>query len=136
MGGSLLRANSGSLLDAIQHPDDEKTFNIAAIRQLKNAEEYINENLKKAITRDELSENAHCSIRTLSRQFQKKYGVGPMAYIKQCRLNAAYLELLGSNIESTSITETALSFGFSHMGKFAIDYKQHFGESPLLSLSK
>lgn len=104
--------------------------------RLNRTVEYINENLKNPITRDTLAEVFGRSIRTLSRTFEKKYGIGPITYIKQRRLDSAYLELLSLNSDITTVSKTAFKYGFSHMGKFAIEYRKNFGESPSKSLSK
>ena len=103
---------------------------------LSRAEEYIRDNLKNPITRDQLTEVSCRSIRTLSRAFEKKYGIGPMAFIKQRCLNAAYLDLLSAKPDVTSVTQIAFSYGFSHVGKFAIEYRKVFGEAPSTSLLK
>lgn len=103
---------------------------------LKRTEEYICAHLDTAITRDRLADMAGVSIRSLSRAFEKKYGMGPMAFVRQRRLDACYTQLLGSEPDSTTVTDVAMSFGFGHLGKFAIAYKKAFGESPSASLLK
>jgi len=118
-------------------PDnDSKYLKRESLYRLSRAEEYIRENLKNTITRDQLAEISGSSIRTLSRAFEKKYGFGPKAFIKKCRLNSAYLELLSSDNEMTTVTQISFEYGFKHMGKFAIEYKKFFGESPLITLIK
>lgn len=101
---------------------------------LERAEEYISANLDKAITRDELANIASVSIRSLSRAFNRKYDLGPMEYIRHRRLDSCYIKLRGSDPLETTVTEVAMSYGFGHIGKFAITYKQAFGESPSTSL--
>lgn len=105
-------------------------------RHLNRAEEFICENLNRPITRDQLAEVSGRSIRTLSRSFEKKYGIGPMAFIKQRRLDAAYLDLLSAEPDVTSVTQVAFNYGFSHVGKFAIEYGKVFGELPSTSLKR
>lgn len=105
-------------------------------RCLRRAEEYIRENLQNAITRDQLAEISSRSIRTLSRAFERKYGVGPMAFIKQRRLDAAYLDLLSARSDEISVTQIAYDYGFLHVGKFAIEYGKTFGELPSTSLAR
>jgi len=53
-----------------------------------------------------------------------------MGFIKQRRLEAAYRDLLSTEPSAKSVTDVASDYNFSHMGKFAIEYKQAFGESP------
>ena len=112
------------------------TMKIDDPRRLNRAEDFIFENLDQPITRDRLAEISSCSIRTLSRSFVKKYGIGPMALIKQRRLNAAYLDLLSSKQNESSVTRVALNYGFAHPGKFAIEYGKAFGETPSTSLAR
>ena len=103
---------------------------------LRNAEDYICANLQSAITRDNLANIAGVSIRSLSRKFENKYGIGPMAFVRQRRLDACYARLRGSTPGFATVTDVALSHGFNHVGKFAIEYKKAFGESPSASLIK
>jgi AraC-like DNA-binding protein len=114
----------------------EKEATLPADYALKHAEDYICANLDTAITRDKLAESAGVSIRSLSRAFEKKYSLGPMAFVRQRRLDACYTQLLGSDPDTTTVTNVAMSYGFGHLGKFAIAYKKAFGESPLASLLK
>ena len=123
------------LLDEDWHAiEKEPTF--LADYTLKHTEEYICAHLDTAITRDDLADRAGVSIRSLSRAFEKKYGMGPMMFVRQRRLDACYTQLLGSEPDSTTVTDVAMSFGFGHLGKFAITYKKAFGESPSASLLK
>ena len=113
---------------------DRKQAALPSNNALKNIEDYICANLNTAITRDDLADRAGVSIRSLSRAFEKKYGLGPMAFIRQRRLDACYFQLRRSEREATTVTEVAMSYGFGHMGKFAIAYKNAFGESPSATL--
>ncbi len=62
--------------------------------------------------------------------------MGPMSFIKQRRLNAAYLDLLSAKSDATTVTQVAINYGFAHIGKFAIEYGKAFGESPSTSLAR
>ena len=105
-------------------------------RTLNDVEDYICAKLDASITRDDLADLTGVSIRSLSRAFVKKYGLGPMAFVRQRRLDACYVQLQSSDRDATSVTEVAMSYGFWHTGKFAIAYKKAFGESPSKSLRK
>jgi hypothetical protein len=37
---------------------------------------------------------------------------------------------------ATNVTRTALRYGFLHLGRFAIEYRQAYGESPSATLAK
>jgi len=103
---------------------------------LQRTEDYICANLDRAITRYELADTAGVSIRSLNRAFEKRYGSGPMTFVRQRRLDACYTRLLGSEPDATTVSDVATSYGFNHFGKFAVAYKKAFGESPSTSLRK
>lgn len=59
-----------------------------------------------------------------------------MAFVKQRRLDAAYLDLLSARPDTASVTQVAYDYGFLHVGKFAIEYRKTFGELPSSSLAR
>ena len=114
--------------------EDGATFKkqaaIPSTQALNDVEDYICANLGSAITRDDLAMEAGISIRSLSRAFEQKYGLGPKAFVRQRRLDACFAQLRGADREATTVTEVAMAYGFWHTGKFAIAYRQAFGQSP------
>ena len=128
------------LASFVDHSNESMNFRDSfkgdASYHLRHAEDFICGNLDNPITRDQLAEISGCSIRTLSRSFEKKYGIGPMAFIKQRRLDATYLDLLRAKHDATSVTQVAINYGFSHIGKFAIEYGKAFGETPSTTLAR
>jgi AraC-like DNA-binding protein len=128
------------LASFVLHSDEDKkvkeNFKNDDPCHLNRAEEFICGNLNNPITRDQLAEVSSRSIRTLSRSFEKKHGIGPMAFIKQRRLDAAYLDLISAKHNETSVTQVAFNYGFVHVGKFAIEYGKAFGESPSTTLAR
>lgn len=113
-----------------------ESFKNDSSRNLSHTEDFICDNLNNSITRDQLAVVSGRSIRTLSRAFEKKHGIGPMAFIKQRRLDATYLDLLSADPDTTTVTQVAVNYGFVHIGKFAIEYGKAFGESPSTSLAR
>lgn len=94
------------------------------------AEEYILANLCNPVSRSELANLAGVSIRTLSREFVRRHGMGPMAFLKQRRLEAARKELLLAEQGEITVSDVALRYGFAQPGKFAAAYRAAFNESP------
>jgi TolB-like protein/Flp pilus assembly protein TadD len=72
---------------------------------------------------------AHCGVaeRTLHKQFQIFLGVSPLRYFRQLRLAAARARLLSG---TGSVTDAALAYGFSHLGRFSAQYRRTFAEPP------
>jgi AraC-like DNA-binding protein len=126
-----------SFIDAIDtNKYDKHSSGEVLPAYMKIAEDYLCANLETPVTRARLAEESGVSMRTLSRAFFKRYGMGPIGFLKQRRLDAAYRTLLGTESGTTTVTDTALRYGFLHMGKFAIEYRQAFGETPSTSLSR
>jgi AraC-like DNA-binding protein len=69
------------------------------------------------------------SERTLRRGFNERFGISPRSYLKAQRLIGARRDLRASS-QGETITDIANRWGFWHMGQFAKDYRQKFGELP------
>ena len=85
---------------------------------LRKAVEFIRKGGSRRISIVDLV--AHCGVaeRTLRKHFRAFMAVSPLEYLRRFRLAAAREELLkGSN--GTSVTEVAMRFGFSHLGRFS-----------------
>ena len=104
--------------------------------RMERAEEYIRANLTEPFALDKLIEITGTSASTLLRDFRKRYGMPPMRYLKHCRLEAARHELRSAAREETSVTDVAMRYGFYHLGRFAAQYKETFGELPSATLSR
>jgi AraC-like DNA-binding protein len=98
--------------------------------QLANAEDYLFSNLTNPVSRSELAEVAGVSIRSLSRAFMRRHGVGPMKFLKQRRLEAVRMELINAQPENTKVSDVALRYGFTELGKFSLFYKSVYNEKP------
>ena len=107
-----------------------------ALRALNRAREYIEANLTRTIRVASLCQHAGTSLSTLERTFTREMGMSPQQYVKVRRLNAVRSHLLKADAEQGySVTELALSHGFSHLGRFAGEYFHHFGEYPRQTLN-
>ena len=123
------------LLAATQAGEDpDRSAPDISLHCLRLAEDYLCAHLDQPVTRAELAEACDVSIRTLSRNFARRHSMGPMQFLKARRMGAAYRDLLGGSPESTSVTDVAMQYGFNHLGKFAVDYREMFKESPSFTL--
>jgi transcriptional regulator GlxA family with amidase domain len=61
--------------------------------------------------------------------------MSPMQYLRNSRFGKVRAALLRADPEE-SVTEIAMNWGFTHMGRFAVEYRQRFGESPSESLRR
>jgi AraC-like DNA-binding protein len=79
------------------------------------------------------SEIAHAtgvSVRALQKAFQRSGHPAPMTYLRRLRLQRAQADLAISSPRGITVTTVAGRWGFPHLGRFAQQYRQAFGESP------
>ena len=100
------------------------------------AEEYLRGHIDEPFALDKLIEITGTSASTLLRDFRKRYGMPPLQYLKNCRLEAARAELESADPGETSVTDVAMRYGFYHLGRFAGYYRETFGELPSRTLSR
>jgi AraC-like DNA-binding protein/tetratricopeptide (TPR) repeat protein len=101
-------------------------------RHLKSALAYMRANISERITLTGLSSACGVPERTLLRQFQRFVGLAPLAYLRRLRLNVAKSELVSAQC-TDAISDIAMRCGFSHLGRFATEYRRLFGETPSIT---
>jgi AraC-like DNA-binding protein len=57
-------------------------------------------------------------------------GLPPCRHFRMLRLSEARRALLAADRELVTVTEIATSFGFVELGRFSVEYRKVFGESP------
>ena len=57
-------------------------------------------------------------------------------YARVWGLNAARLDLVADDSPLHTVTEIALDNGFTHLGRFSVNYRELFGESPSETLAR
>jgi AraC-like DNA-binding protein len=76
------------------------------------------------------------SERTLRKAFRRIHGLPPCRRLRLLRLSQARRALLAADCTLTSVTEIATCFGFVELGRFSVEYKKEFGESPSQTLHR
>ncbi|OXI67624.1 AraC family transcriptional regulator [Burkholderia sp. AU28863] len=98
------------------------------IRQMDALLEFIHARLCAPISLEDLARAAGVSFRTLNVLCRRYHGATPMELLRNIRLDAARAQLLTDPM--ASITDTALTFGFGHLGRFSGYYFARFNELP------
>lgn len=103
-------------------------------RVVRRTEDALAESLDTPIYVLDLCHAAGVSERTLRNAFQSLYGMSPIRFLHLRRLHQVRRALRRG--AQASVTEVALRFGFGNLGRFAVEYRQLFGESPSHTLRR
>jgi AraC-like DNA-binding protein len=114
--------------DAALEPDAPTPTDVAPY-YVKRAEDFIVARLADDIGMIDIVAASGVSARTLHYGFRRRHGFGPMAWLKQRRLERVRPELARADPATTTVTEVAVRWRFWHLGRFARSYQARFGES-------
>jgi AraC-like DNA-binding protein len=76
------------------------------------------------------------SERTLRKAFYRTHGIPPCRHLRMMRLSQARRALLSADPDIVTVTEIATGFGFIELGRFSVEYRKVFGESPSQTLQR
>ena len=82
----------------------------------------------------EISDAIGVSSRTLRMACQTQLGVSPTRYLLLRRMGLARRALRDADPLVTRVTDVATEYGFLELGRFAVKYRQIFGETPSSTL--
>jgi AraC-like DNA-binding protein len=102
---------------------------------LTRALTWLRANLNEPVRLDNLAQIADVHPRTLERHFRRFLHTTPYGWVRRLRLVRARQELINGDREM-SVTAVALASGFSQLGRFAAQYREHFGELPSQTLKR
>jgi transcriptional regulator GlxA family with amidase domain len=106
-----------------------------APKDVKRALDYIESNLAAPLSLADLVVASGVPGRTLLKHFRDTKGISPMRHLRNARFARVREALLAARDEDR-VTEIALACGFSHMGRFSVEYRRRFGESPSETLKQ
>lgn len=100
-------------------------------RYLRRVKDYLAGNALEPVTLTELSMLTGMSVRSIQAGFRRWHGCTPTEFLRARRFEHARVRLLGrSGHPASSVALVAMECGFGHLGRFSIDYRARFGESP------
>lgn len=129
---SLSDALLTALLTCVQHDQSDQIVapgTLVLPGYVRRAETYIEAHADSPISIADVAAEAGVSVRALQVAFRRYRGTSPKALLKASRLERARARLL-SGAPETTVGTAASQAGYSHLSRFAADYKQRFGETP------
>ena len=110
--------------------------NGSVCRIARRAQEYIEAHYSGKLRMEDLCRYTGVSLRSLQRCFAEYFQMSPSEYIRSRRLHAARQGLVAAASSQRTVTKIAVASGFTHLGRFSVDYREHFAESPRETLAK
>ena len=127
-----------SMLTGLEHNLDEvlrQPVAMAGKTQIRRVEEYLEAHATQPIDMQTIARETGHSVSSVYRAFRRHRGYTPMEFLKRVRMRLARHQLLQASLGS-SVTSIAMECGFTHMSRFAAEYKRLFGEAPSETLKR
>lgn len=111
---------------------------ILAPHYVKRAEEYLLAHAGEPFTMRDVASHLGISLRSLYQGFQRYRGISPKTFLRNARLDGIRAELIATRQEkkNETVTQIAMSWGFTHLGHFTKAYFTKFNEFPSVTLRK
>lgn len=106
------------------------------LRRLRQARDYVSDHLHEPIHLADLCAALGLSRRGVEVLFHDSLGIGPTAFLRHQRLHGVRRALRAAPPAPGAVKESALEWGFWHMGHFSQEYRTFFGESPSQTLAR
>jgi AraC-like DNA-binding protein len=105
-------------------------------RLAKQVERMVLADLRRPISIAKISHKLGVSDRHLRKVFEVVHGIPPSQYLRMLRLSRARRALLSARGRSVTVSKIATRLGFFELGRFSVEYRKLFGESPSETLHK
>lgn len=122
--------------DAVSHQRVEGFASNGAHAQVaKQAQAFIYEHYRGTVRMDDLCRMTNVGVRTLQRAFREYFDVTISEYLKTLRLDNARRELAAARPAKVTVASVAFNHGFTHFGRFSVEFRQRFGRSASQTLA-
>jgi AraC-like DNA-binding protein len=118
-----------------RHPETASVRGNLSDVHVSQAEEWIDAHLAEPIGLEEVAAGMGVDAQALVRTFKRLRGQSPLRAILRRRLERARNALQSAEPGAT-VTEIATGLGFFELGRFAVRYREQFGERPSETLAR
>lgn len=108
----------------------------AAPRAVQKAISLIENHAAEPLSVEDIAEAVGVGVRALQVGFRRFAETTPMSYLREVRLRQVRSELLAADPSTVSVTDIAMRWQFLHAGRFAVQYRERFGEKPSTTLHR
>jgi AraC-like DNA-binding protein len=101
---------------------------------VKRAEEFIRTHAREDLTVEKIAAAAGVSPRSMFYGFKQWRNTTPMAHVRELRLDMARQALKEARQRGGTVSDAAMSAGFTNFSQFSKIYKARYGETPSMTL--
>ena len=101
---------------------------------LRRAIAFIQDNADGDIAITDIAAAANVTPRSIQYMFRRHLSTTPLEYLRRVRLDRAHRDLLKADPAVDTVTAIAGRWGFTHAGRFSVEYKRVYGTSPSRTL--
>jgi AraC-like DNA-binding protein len=101
----------------------------AKVRIAKQVQAYVEEHYNENVCIEDLCRATGKEVRTLQTCFRRYFDMTITDYLKTVRLNSAFRVLSSMQAGEATVASVAMQNGFTHLGRFSVEYRKRFGES-------
>ncbi|HTY30244.1 helix-turn-helix transcriptional regulator [Mycobacterium sp.] len=101
---------------------------------LKGAVAFIHRHVAGDVSINDIAAAVHLTPRAVQYLFRRQLDTTPTEYVRRVRLHRAHDDLIAAEPSRSTVTEIAKRWGFAHTGRFAVLYRQTYGQSPHATL--
>ena len=113
---------------------DERGSDAVHPALLRRATAYIEEHAADDVGIGDVAGAVYVTPRALQYMFRRHLDSTPMAYLRRVRLDHVHRDLVAGDRSTTTVTAAAARWGFAHTGRFALLYRETYGQSPHVTL--
>jgi AraC-like DNA-binding protein len=126
------------MIACLTDPVTEERYRASRARLpiMQRFEQMLDENADEPLYLAEVCAAVGVSDRTLRLHCQEQLGMSPHRYLWLRRMNLVRRALSLADSTVRTVTEIANDHGFAELGRFAVAYRNLFGESPSITLRR
>ncbi|GAB3706143.1 AraC family transcriptional regulator [Mariniluteicoccus flavus] len=103
---------------------------------VRRAMAYMRAHVADPVTLPEVAVATGVGVRALQKGFRAEVDATPMEWLRDLRLDLARDQLAAADAHLATVTGIATGLGIQHLGRFAVHYRDRFGESPSQTLAR
>lgn len=104
---------------------------------VRRAVEFVDANAHLDIDINQIADVARIGPRGLQAAFRKHRDQTPLEYLREVRMEGARRDLqAGDPTRGSTVAEIAGRWGFTHPGRFSVEYRRRYGRSPSRTLQE